>query len=198
MAAGLRRPFVFRGGLRSSDGSGRATGGVEFAPGRVSVPRIDDWHAVDAVEIRDVAGGERQPRGAGDGGDLGVFHADWTPRAGTGRDDGRVFAGGEQVAGRPSGPGGALIEVELDRDDDGHVEECVKLVNGQIAGVGFSTAQDGIIDAWAYRDAEGQISRIEISTRRDHIVERWEHYTNGVLTRVQVDADGDGKPDPAR
>jgi hypothetical protein len=96
------------------------------------------------------------------------------------------------------GPGRAVVEIELDKDDDGNVEECVKLVNGQIAGIGFSTAQDGIIDAWAYRDADGQISRIEISTKRNHIVDRWEHYTNGVLTRVQVDADGDGKPDPAR
>ena len=96
------------------------------------------------------------------------------------------------------GPGGALLEVELDKDDDGNVEECVKVVNGLIAGVGFSRAGDGIIDAWVYRDADGQVARIEISTKRNHRVDRWEYYKDGVLTRVAVDADEDGKPDPAR
>ena len=96
------------------------------------------------------------------------------------------------------GPGRTLLEVELDKDNDGNVEECVKVVNGQIAGVGFSTAKDGIIDAWVYRDANGQVSRIEISTKRNHRVDRWEYYTNDVLTRVAVDADEDGKPDAAR
>lgn len=91
--------------------------------------------------------------------------------------------------------GGQVAEAEIDRDGDGNVEECVKFVNGQVAGIGFSSNQDGIIDAWVYRDANGQVSRIEISTQKDHRVDRWEFYTNGVLTRVAVDTDGDGKPD---
>jgi len=94
------------------------------------------------------------------------------------------------------GSNGAVVEIELDRDADGNVEECVKLVRGQVAGIGFSSARDGIIDAWAYRDANGQLTRIEVSTKKDHRVDRWEYYTNGALTRVEVDTNGDGTPDP--
>lgn len=92
------------------------------------------------------------------------------------------------------GPGRALVEVELDRDDDGNVEECVRIVNGQM-GVGVSLANDGIIDAWVYRDVNGQVTRVEVSTKRNHRVDRWEYYTGGVLTRVAVDANEDGRPD---
>ena len=95
------------------------------------------------------------------------------------------------------GPGRVPIEAELDRDDDGNVEECVRIVNGQM-GVGFSLANDGIIDAWVFRDANGQPTRIEVSTKRNHRVDRWEYYTDGVLTRVAVDANEDGKPDASR
>lgn len=94
-------------------------------------------------------------------------------------------------AGRRS----ALIEVDIDRDNDGNIDQCLKLENGALVGTGFSTQQDGIIDAWVYRDAKGQTSRIEISTQRNHQVDRWEYYKDGVVTRVAVDADGDGRPD---
>lgn len=95
------------------------------------------------------------------------------------------------------GPGRALLEAEVDRDNDGNVEECVRIVNGQV-GVGASLRNDGIIDAWVFRDANGQPVRIEVSTKRNHQVDRWEYYKDGALTRVAVDANEDGRPDPAR
>lgn len=96
------------------------------------------------------------------------------------------------------GPERAPIEIELDKDGDGNVEECVRIVNGQM-GLGVSLAGDGIIDAWLFRDADGQPIRVELSTKRNHRVDRWEFYKDGALTRIALDADEDGKPDaPAR
>jgi hypothetical protein len=61
--------------------------------------------------------------------------------------------------------------------------------------VAFSTSRDGVIDAWAIRDAEGQTARVEVSTRRDGRIDRWERYDKGQLVRVDLDTNGNGKPD---
>ena len=88
-----------------------------------------------------------------------------------------------------------LEAVQLDVNADGRVEESVTVQNGALAGVGFSLAGDGVIDAWAYRDSNGQLSRIEVSTKRDGRIDRWEHYTNGLMVRVDLDTNGNGRPD---
>jgi hypothetical protein len=98
---------------------------------------------------------------------------------------------------RVFGPRRTVVEADLDRDDDGNVDECVRIVDGQ-TGVGVSLARNGVIDAWVFRDASGQPVRIEVSTKRNHRVDRWEYYTDGVVTRVAVDVNEDGKPDAAR
>ncbi|HWI19898.1 MAG TPA: hypothetical protein VNT81_19230 [Vicinamibacterales bacterium] len=61
--------------------------------------------------------------------------------------------------------------------------------------VGFSVANDGVIDAWAVRDATTGLVKIEISTRRNGKIDRWEHYQKDVLLRVELDTNGNGKPD---
>lgn len=61
--------------------------------------------------------------------------------------------------------------------------------------VGFSTANDGVIDAWAVGDPKGQTTRIEVSTKRDGKVDRWEQYVKGQLVRVDLDTNGNGKAD---
>ncbi len=96
---------------------------------------------------------------------------------------------------RTFGVDGTLMEADIDRDNDGNIDECVRIVRGREAGIGTSLAGDGIIDAWVFRDARNQVVRIEISTKRNHRVDRWEYYKGGVVTRVAVDANGEGKPD---
>ena len=61
--------------------------------------------------------------------------------------------------------------------------------------MGFSRANDGKVDAWAYQGADGQVSRIDVSTRRDGTVNRLEFYEGGKLARTEEDADADGKPE---
>jgi hypothetical protein len=60
---------------------------------------------------------------------------------------------------------------------------------------GFSSANDGIIDAWSTVDEKTAVIRIEVSTRRNGVVDRWERYEKGVLVRVDLDTNGNGKPD---
>lgn len=60
---------------------------------------------------------------------------------------------------------------------------------------GFSTLDDGVIDAWLIRDLSNGTSRIEVSTKRDGKIDRWEHYIRARLTRVELDTTGNGKAD---
>lgn len=69
-----------------------------------------------------------------------------------------------------------------------------KLITGG-ARVGFSSRDDGVIDAWAVRDPATGSSRIEMSTQRDGKIDRWERYEKGQLVRVDLDTNGNGKPD---
>ena len=89
---------------------------------------------------------------------------------------------------------GNVVEFEIDREDDGRVDESFRIVNG-LAGLGFSRAGGGVIDAWRFSDANGQTVRVEISTRQDGRIDRWEHYTDGALTRADLDTNGNGKRD---
>jgi hypothetical protein len=88
-------------------------------------------------------------------------------------------------------------EVLIDADADGRMEVSAKIESGQTGGVGagFSLANDGVIDAWVYRDASNRLVRIEVSTKRDGRVDRWEHYTNERLAKVELDTNGNGRPD---
>lgn len=90
---------------------------------------------------------------------------------------------------------GNVVEISVDRDADGNADESFRIDANGRAGFGFSRAGDGIIDAWRFTDTNGQTVRIEISTRQDGRIDRWEHYTDEVLTKVEEDKDGDGKPD---
>jgi hypothetical protein len=90
-------------------------------------------------------------------------------------------------------------ELKLQRTDisAGRVTMQVESVSGSggVTGrVGFSLANDGVIDAWATSDPKG-LTRIEISTRRNGRVDRWEVYDKKRLLRVDLDTNGNGKPD---
>jgi hypothetical protein len=88
-----------------------------------------------------------------------------------------------------------LKEVALDADGDGVMEAGATATDANIAGAGFSLANDGVIDAWAYRNTAGALVRVEVSTKRDGRIDRWEHYRNDRVIRVDLDTDGNGRPD---
>jgi hypothetical protein len=60
---------------------------------------------------------------------------------------------------------------------------------------GFSSANDGIIDAWSTVDPKTGETRVEVSTRRNGVIDRWERYVKDTLVRVDLDTNGNGKPD---
>jgi hypothetical protein len=86
-------------------------------------------------------------------------------------------------------------EILIDADADGKMEVAAKVGTGTAVGAGFSLAGDGVIDAWAYRDAANRLVRIEVSTKRDGRIDRWEHYKNELLSKVELDTNGNGRPD---
>lgn len=60
---------------------------------------------------------------------------------------------------------------------------------------GFSLRGNGVIDAWAYRDAQGRLHKIEVSRQQNGKVDRWEYYAGDQLERVELDEDRDGRVD---
>lgn len=61
--------------------------------------------------------------------------------------------------------------------------------------VGFSSNNDGVVDAWSIVDPKSGDTRVEMSTRRNGKIDRWEQYVKGALVRVDLDTNGNGKPD---
>lgn len=61
--------------------------------------------------------------------------------------------------------------------------------------LGFSLRDNGVIDAWEYRDSKGHLQKIEVSRQQNGIVDRWEFYENGQLARVEEDENRDGRVD---
>ena len=93
------------------------------------------------------------------------------------------------------------LRVEQDLDADGVVDrwqyyaDLAKLERGEAERIGFSTAGDGVVDAWRILGDGGPTGRVEVSTGRDGRVDRWEDYEDGLLVRVEEDTDGDGSAD---
>lgn len=63
------------------------------------------------------------------------------------------------------------------------------------ARLGYSTRNDGVIDAWVTRNVETEVVHTEVSTKRNGKIDRWEQYVKGQLVRVHLDSDGNGKAD---
>ena len=103
--------------------------------------------------------------------------------------------------------GAKALRSRIDTDEDGKIDRWEYYDDkGNLAKVGFSRANTGKADAWAYARADGKIDRIEISSTSDEKkIDRWEHYDPstpgpgpqgaGALIAAEEDTNGDGKPD---
>ncbi len=103
---------------------------------------------------------------------------------------------------------GKLTELTYDRNKNGVIDTWtdmdgakplrsrIDLDKGGLAKVGFSRANNGKADAWAYSGPDGSVSRIEISSAADeHKIDRWEFYAGGRLIRAEEATRGDGRVD---
>ena len=93
--------------------------------------------------------------------------------------------------------GSRALRTRIDRNEDGKIDrweyydEQSKLVK-----VGFSRADTGTPDAWAFPGADGKTQRIEISSASDeHKIDRWEHYEADTMTAAEEDTNHDGRVD---
>ena len=94
--------------------------------------------------------------------------------------------------------GARPVLTRMDRDEDGTVDRWEYYdKDGKLLKVGFSRANTGTPDAWAYSGGSEQIERIEISSTADESsIDRWERYAPGnVLIEADEDTDRDGRPD---
>lgn len=100
--------------------------------------------------------------------------------------------------------GARVDHIQLDTDENGSTDYWEYYADRRLVKVGLSRQNDGIIDAFQFYEKTGGaqdggakdvITRIEVSTRRDGHFDRIEFYTDGILSRVEEDADGDGRVD---
>jgi hypothetical protein len=95
--------------------------------------------------------------------------------------------------------GAVPVLTRMDRDEDGTVDRWEYYDrSGKLLKVGFSRANRGEPDAWAYSTADPeQIERIEISSTGDPArIDRWERYAQGnQLVEADEDTNRDGRPD---
>lgn len=95
--------------------------------------------------------------------------------------------------------GARPVLTRMDRDEDGKADRWEYYDEaGKLVKVGFSRANSGTPDAWAYSSGDPeQIERIEISSVGDETrIDRWERYARGnELIEADEDTDRDGRPD---
>lgn len=89
------------------------------------------------------------------------------------------------------------LRSRIDLDEDGKIDRWEYYDgSGALLKVGFSRKNDGKPDAWAFSRPDGSLERVEISTSGDESkIDRREYYQQGIMVRVEEDADGDGRPD---
>jgi hypothetical protein len=93
--------------------------------------------------------------------------------------------------------GARPILTRVDINEDGKIDRWeYHDLRSTLLKVGFSRADDGNPDAWAFADADGSISRIEISSvSDDKRIDRWERYVASEIASAEEDTDGNGTAD---
>ena len=66
--------------------------------------------------------------------------------------------------------------------------------------VGTSSRSDGVVDEWAFQNADGSLARVERDEDRDGRIDKWETFLSSpdggapVLREVAFDPDAQGRP----
>ena len=95
---------------------------------------------------------------------------------------------------------GHRVRREIDDDGDGRIDrwhffDASDAEDAVPRREGFSSAADGVMDAWRYFGEEGGVTRLEFLDRSDERVVKTEFYRGGALMRTETDTDGDGDVD---
>ena len=95
---------------------------------------------------------------------------------------------------------GHRVRSEIDDNEDGRIDrwhffDASDAEDAVPSREGFSSAGDGVMDAWRYPGEEGDVERIEFLDRSNARVVKTEFYSGGALMRTEADTDGDGDID---
>ena len=93
------------------------------------------------------------------------------------------------------GPGGEIVEEEMDLDLDGNVDMVVYYAAGVVTRKEMSIDFEGNFSIVKYYDKQGQLLRVERDDDDDGIVDVWEYYEKEQRVRIGWDEDNDGQPD---
>jgi hypothetical protein len=93
--------------------------------------------------------------------------------------------------------GARPLLTRVDTNEDGKLDRWEYYdAKSNLLKVGFSRADDGHANAWAFAGSDGSVSRIEISSVSDEKkIDRWEHYDTGGIASAEEDTDHNGIAD---
>jgi hypothetical protein len=92
--------------------------------------------------------------------------------------------------------GTRVLWIEIDKDENDVIERWEYYGPDQkLLKVGYSTTNDGKVNAWAFKNADGSLARIEFASGPDATIGRTEFYERDALVRAEEDANTDGKVD---
>ena len=96
---------------------------------------------------------------------------------------------------------GKLTQLQSDTNGDGRPDTTAFMNGTLVARVEVDRDHDGQIDRWEHYAAqlgpsgEPQIERVDEANGPPGVITRREWYTDGLVTRIEDDPDGDGRPD---
>jgi hypothetical protein len=91
--------------------------------------------------------------------------------------------------------GTRVLRVEIDKDEDGRIDRWEYYKDEQkLEKVGYSRANSGKPDAFAFQGPDGKVARVELMAPDDR-VRRTERYEGGVLVSAEEDTNSDGRTD---
>jgi len=93
--------------------------------------------------------------------------------------------------------GNRAVRTRIDRNEDGKIDRWEYYDDqSKLVKVGFSRADTGKPDAWAFPGADGKPREIEISSAADeNKIDRWEHYQGDTIAAAEEDTNHDGHID---
>jgi hypothetical protein len=83
---------------------------------------------------------------------------------------------------------GRMLRTEVDENEDGLMDRWYYYGNGDddISRVGFSTRNNGRVDAWRRLNADGEVAEVEYANGENGAITKREYFSSGTLVRTEL------------